>query len=267
MIKNLFISLVTFMIFSILGIVILQGYWIFSAWNDKEKEFSLAVQQSLMMVADEIQERELSDYIAAYEKLLDSIETPDDASFANVFLFLDEDKTNNLMSYYAYGILEEDYKITPYLDPVLGDTIETLTNICALKILKKKSKNIIVITEKKQNQLYSLVKKMDLFHIEHRKYIGGRYSILSEVGMIPAYLMGLNINNFRKNLLKHFKDKNKNYLKDRKQRVVINNEYSDYLPVLSGVPQGSIIGPILLSLIHISEPTRPERRGLAGLRV
>ena len=107
--KSLFISLVTFMIFSILGIVILQGYWIFSAWNDKEKEFSLAVQQSLMMVADEIQERELSDYIAAYEKLLDSIDTPDDASFANVFLFLDEDKTNNLVSYYAYGILEEDY--------------------------------------------------------------------------------------------------------------------------------------------------------------
>ena len=67
--KNLFISLVSFMIISILGIVILQGYWIFSAWNDKEKEFSLAVQQSLMMVADEIQERELSDYITAYENL------------------------------------------------------------------------------------------------------------------------------------------------------------------------------------------------------
>ena len=95
--KNLFISLVSFMIISILGIVILQGYWIFSAWNDKEKEFSLAVQQSLMMVADEIQERELSDYITAYENLLDSLETPDNESFANVFLFLDEDKTNNLI--------------------------------------------------------------------------------------------------------------------------------------------------------------------------
>ena len=118
--KSLFISLVTFMIFSILGIVILQGYWIFSAWNDKEKEFSLAVQQSLMMVADEIQERELSDYIAAYEKLLDSIDTPDDASFANVFLFLDEDKTNNLMSYYAYGILEEDYKIRKFFEKEFG---------------------------------------------------------------------------------------------------------------------------------------------------
>ncbi len=117
------------MIVSILGIIILQGYWIFSAWNDKEKEFSLAVQQSLIRVADQIQERELNDYISAYERLLDSLKTPDDATFANVFLFLDEDKTNNLISYYAYGILEEDYKIIPYLNPKLGDTLETLTDV------------------------------------------------------------------------------------------------------------------------------------------
>ena len=60
---------------------------------------------------------------------MDSLKTPDDATFANVFLFLDEDKTNNLISYYAYGILEEDYKITPYLNPKLGDTLETLTDV------------------------------------------------------------------------------------------------------------------------------------------
>ena len=117
------------MFISILGILVLQGYWIFSAWNDKEEEFSLAVQQSLIRVAEEIQERELNDYISAYERLLDSLKTPDDETFANVFLFLDEDKTNNLISYYAYGILEEDYKITPYLDPKLGDTLETLTDV------------------------------------------------------------------------------------------------------------------------------------------
>ena len=94
--KTLFIPLVSFMIISILGIIILQGYWIYSAWNDKEKEFSLAVQQSLQIVAKEIQERELTDYILKYESLIDSLETPDDESFANLFLFLDEDKTNNL---------------------------------------------------------------------------------------------------------------------------------------------------------------------------
>ena len=155
--KNLFISLVSFMIISILGIVILQGYWIFSAWNDKEKEFSLAVQQSLMMVADEIQERELSDYIAAYENLLDSLETPDNESFANVFLFLDEDKTNNLISYYTYGILEEDYKITPYLDPTLGDTIETLTDV-------KQVKNTTIINKNdvfnRENNIVTSIEKI-----------------------------------------------------------------------------------------------------------
>ena len=69
------------MLISILGIVALQGYWIYSAWNDKEKEFSLAVQQSLQIVAEEIQERELSDYITTYESLIDSLDTPDDSSF------------------------------------------------------------------------------------------------------------------------------------------------------------------------------------------
>ena len=39
-----------------------------------------------------------------------------------------------------------------------------------------------------------------------------------------------------------------NYLKDRLQRVVIGNECSSYSPVISGVPQGSIVGPTLFVL-------------------
>ena len=47
-----------------------------------------------------------------------------------------------------------------------GETIETISNLFALKILKKNSKNIIIISEKKNNFLYNLSKTLNLFYID-----------------------------------------------------------------------------------------------------
>ena len=83
-----------------------------------------------------------------------------------------------------------------------GNTLETISN--ANIFIKKKDKNIF-ITENKNSYILSLAKKLKSEIIHHNNYIGGRYAVLSEVGMLPAELMGLNPAKFRQlnNLVKN----------------------------------------------------------------
>ena len=94
-----------------------------------------------------------------------------------------------------------------------GNTIETIVNFNTL--IKKKDNNLI-ITENKNNYLRQLANKLKCEVIDHNNYIGGRYSVLSEVGMLPSELMGLKPKNFRQlnNLIK-----NKNYINELVQNV------------------------------------------------
>ncbi len=102
------------------------------------------------------------------------------------FSFIDNLK-NNLE-------IEKQKKYVNLVISKSGNTIETIAN--ANILIKKKEKNIFV-TENKKNYLHSLAEKLKAEVIHHNNFIGGRYSVLSEVGMLPAELMGLNVSNFR----------------------------------------------------------------------
>ena len=95
-----------------------------------------------------------------------------------------------------------------------GNTLETITNFNT--IFYRKSKNIF-ITEKSNNYLRKLAFKLKADVIDHKNFIGGRFSVLSEVGMLPAQLMGLNDNKFKK-----FNDliTNKKFLNDLIKNVL-----------------------------------------------
>ena len=88
-----------------------------------------------------------------------------------------------------------------------GNTLETITNLATVfskTLLKNK---LIIITEITDNALMSIANRYHAEIIEHKEFIGGRYSILSETGMFPAALMGLNLMKF-KNLKRLIKNKN-----------------------------------------------------------
>ena len=110
-----------------------------------------------------------------------------------------------------------------------GNTLETIANLNTQKI----NSNCIFITENKNNYLRKIAEKMNCEIIEHKNYIGGRYSVLSEVGMLPAELMGLNEKKF-----KQF-----NYLINNKK--FINNLINNVEGILQCVKKGKTNSIIL----------------------
>ena len=76
-----------------------------------------------------------------------------------------------------------------------GNTLETISNS---NVLIDKSVKNIFLTENKKSYLTNLAQKLKSEIIHHNNFIGGRYSVLSEVGMLPAQLMGLKPKKFRK---------------------------------------------------------------------
>ena len=115
------------------------------------------------------------------------------------FIFID-----NFQSNIKYIDKKKDY--LKIIISKSGNTLETIANS---NILIKKDKKNIFITENKNSYLLNLAKKLKADIVYHNNYIGGRYSVLSEVGMLPAQLMGFNPKKFRK-----FNQviKNKNFL-------------------------------------------------------
>jgi glucose-6-phosphate isomerase len=92
-----------------------------------------------------------------------------------------------------------------------GETIETISQLCFIldefknmKIPTKK--NFIIITESKDSTLKKIKEVKEFSFLEHSSIIGGRFSIFSIVGLIPAKLSGFNIELFCSSGLNFFNE-------------------------------------------------------------
>ena len=109
-----------------------------------------------------------------------------------------------------------------------GNTLETISNS---NILINNKKNIFIV-ENKNNYLNILANQLKADIVEHKNYIGGRYSVLSEVGMLPAELMGLNENKFKRlNYLINNKKFTKNLIQNVASTLSLINS-KKYLSVI-----------------------------------
>ena len=95
-----------------------------------------------------------------------------------------------------------------------GDTFETLALLNLLIIESQKYKNfnifdyMIIITEDKDSILKNFSEKKNIKFLEHNPNIGGRFSILSETGMLPFLEDEINVGDVSEkfiNLLKDYK--------------------------------------------------------------
>ena len=114
-----------------------------------------------------------------------------------IFNFLDFKSKKKLYFFDNLNPKINNYKDQKFLNLIIsksGNTLETIANSNIL--IKKKDKNIF-ITENKQSYLKLLAEKLKSDVVSHNNFIGGRYSVLSEVGMLPSSLMGLKENKFK----------------------------------------------------------------------
>jgi glucose-6-phosphate isomerase len=73
-----------------------------------------------------------------------------------------------------------------------GETLETICQtLLALDFIKEKKDKFVFLTEDKPSSLKKLANELDSLCLDHPKTIGGRFSVFSMVGMLPALLCGI----------------------------------------------------------------------------
>ena len=148
------------------------------------------------------------------------------------FIFIDNLDQNRLKKIQRDNDLR---KILFLMISKSGNTTETIVNSSFFKKFFRQE-NTIVISEKRNNALHKFAKNKNIFFVEHDPNIGGRYSIFSEVGMLPVYLMDLKPDNFKKSIPNLIKNK-KILTKNLKNIFKIYSKKKNILVLFNYVPE------------------------------
>ncbi|WP_317039259.1 HAMP domain-containing sensor histidine kinase [Nonlabens sp. Hel1_33_55] len=121
--KKLLYILISLMSLSLIGIIVVQIYWITNSIQYNDEQFSFLVKQTMVAVATDLENREIANYQIAKQALKDTLGGDiNDAQLRQIMLaqqskaLLENSRLNN-------NPLSDDYKIDPQLTDIDLDSI------------------------------------------------------------------------------------------------------------------------------------------------
>ncbi len=106
--------IIVLMSISLIGIILVQAYWIKNSVVNSSEQFSMGAKQILINVADKIEKSELDSYYYKYLSISDTLK-PINRQVSEIFK-IDEENYSTDYFIYTNSILREDYKMaSPFL--------------------------------------------------------------------------------------------------------------------------------------------------------
>ncbi|MEZ4853932.1 sensor histidine kinase [Flavobacterium sp.] len=140
--RKRFIVLVVFMSLSLIGIILVQLYWINASLKNNEEQFKYHVQQVIGNVAEKVNTKELKEFISEYKKIQDSIGKEPEVSVLKKVFILEKNNSTKETIIYTNTLLSENYGINGSFFDTALDTVNVSSIITSSKAEIYKNSNI-----------------------------------------------------------------------------------------------------------------------------
>jgi len=139
--KNLFIWLLVLMSISLVGIILIQSYFIYKNYEQNEKQFILNVNYVLDETIRDVEKKEFKKYVTRFRNLIDSEVIIDTISINNL-IFIEDDPEKRETIIYKNGVIEENLLINNknYKDNILD--FASQNDILLKRISSQREENI-----------------------------------------------------------------------------------------------------------------------------
>ena len=118
--KRTLILLITLMSVSLIGVIIIQGFFIVEIYRDAERKFNNDSSIALSEGVEWLEKREFRRYVVKFRDLISSGGAIDTTAINSLYI-IKEDSDNNEIMMYRNASIEENLKVPQFWNVLKGD--------------------------------------------------------------------------------------------------------------------------------------------------